>query len=73
MSCSICLTNKAQPIPGPRHFELLTRLVAEESAIGNLVPDAVLVALALEYGATIASTDNDFRRFAVPWINPAKE
>lgn len=59
--------------PGPRHFELLTHLVAEESATGNLVPDAVLVALALEYGATIASTDNDFRRFAVPWINPAKE
>ena len=58
--------------PGPRHFELLSRFIAAENAIGNLVPDAVLAALAQEFGATVASTDDDFRRFDVPWINPSK-
>ena len=56
--------------PGPRHFDILKKFVADENATGDLVPDAVLAAMALEIGATVASTDNDFRRFAVPWINP---
>jgi predicted nucleic acid-binding protein len=42
-------------------------------ATGPLLPDAVLAALALENGATVASTDQDFRRFpTVKWINPLK-
>jgi hypothetical protein len=33
--------------------------------------DAVLAALAMEHGARLASTDQDFRRFpALQWINP---
>ena len=57
--------------PGPRHLELLARFVESEGATGNLTPDAVIAALAIEQGATIASTDNDFRRFGVRWVNPA--
>lgn len=57
--------------PGPRHVELLERVVAEYSAAGALLSDAVLAAMALENGATLASTDQDFRRFAsIRWINP---
>jgi uncharacterized protein len=60
--------------PGPRHLDLLHHLVTEFGATGALVPDAALAALALENGATVASTDQDFRRFAsVKWINPVKQ
>jgi toxin-antitoxin system PIN domain toxin len=57
--------------PGPRHAELLERLVIMYGATGGLVTDAVLAALALENGATLASTDQHFRRFSeLRWINP---
>jgi uncharacterized protein len=57
--------------PGPRHAEILERLLSAYSVSGALVTDAVLAALALEHGATVASTDQDFRRFPeVRWINP---
>jgi uncharacterized protein len=57
--------------PGPRHAELLTRLVIEHRATGPLVSDAVLAALALENGASVASCDQDFSRFTgLCWINP---
>jgi toxin-antitoxin system PIN domain toxin len=57
--------------PGPLHAEILERLVGEYAAIGPLVTDAVLAALAMEYGALLASTDRDFRRFPeLRWLNP---
>lgn len=57
--------------PGPHHAEILEKLVTEYQASGPLVSDAVLAAMAIEYGAVLASTDNDFRRFpTVRWINP---
>lgn len=57
--------------PGPRHVEILEKLVTEYQASGPLVSDAVLAAIAIEYGAILASTDNDFRRFpTLRWINP---
>jgi predicted nucleic acid-binding protein len=38
---------------------------------GNLTSDAHLATLAVEHGATLYSTDNDFSRFQfVKWINP---
>jgi toxin-antitoxin system PIN domain toxin len=50
--------------PGPRHLELL-RLVCEEAdATGELVPDAVIAAIALEHGCAVASFDRDFARFS---------
>lgn len=38
---------------------------------GPLVMDAVLVALAIEHGATLCTTDRDFSRFpGLKWMNP---
>lgn len=57
--------------PGARHLELLERLVIEGQAAGPLLTDAALAALALENGASLASTDRDFSRFpGLRWINP---
>lgn len=57
--------------PGPRHPEILKRLILEHGVTGPLVTDAVLAALALETGAFLASTDQDFRRFPdLRWTNP---
>ena len=49
--------------PGPRHLTLLKKVCAEGDATGDLVPDAVLVALALEHGCEVATMDRDFARF----------
>jgi uncharacterized protein len=60
-------------LPGPRHGELLQRLVIEHQAVGPLMTDAVLAALAMENGASLASTDQDFARFkGLRWVNPLK-
>jgi toxin-antitoxin system PIN domain toxin len=57
--------------PGPLHAEILERLVCDYGAAGPLVTDAVLAALAIEHGALLASTDQDFRRFPdLRWLNP---
>jgi len=49
---------------GPRHLSILRRLCDEGDATGDLIPDAVLGAIAVEHGATIATLDRDFARFA---------
>lgn len=49
--------------PGERHLALVRRLCEEADAGGDLVPDAVLGAIALEHGAAVASLDRDFARF----------
>jgi predicted nucleic acid-binding protein len=55
------------PQPGPRHAAILERLVVGTGARAGMVTDA---ALAIENGATLASTDHDFRRFpALKWVN----
>jgi uncharacterized protein len=57
--------------PGQLHAEILEKLVSDYGATGPLVTDAVLAALAIEYGASLASTDQGFRRFPdVRWLNP---
>lgn len=59
--------------PESRHLEWLRRLVIDHRASGPLLTDAVLAALAMENGATLASTDQDFSRFRdLRWINPLK-
>jgi hypothetical protein len=50
--------------PGPRHREILTGILTESQSRGPLVTDAHLAALAIEHGATLCTTDRDFRRFA---------
>lgn len=49
--------------PGPRHLALLRELCAEAGATADLVPDAVIAAVAAEHGCTIATLDRDFARF----------
>lgn len=57
--------------PGPRHIEILERLIADHGATGPRLTDAVLAAIVLEHGATLATTDRDFARFAgLRWFNP---
>jgi hypothetical protein len=57
--------------PGPRHAEILEQLVVDYRISGPLFTDAALAALAIEHGATLASTDRDFSRFPhLRWINP---
>ncbi len=47
-----------------RHAEILGRILRESGAAGNLVPDAHIVALALEHGVDeILTFDGDFARF----------
>lgn len=58
--------------PTHRHLALLRGLLAGAGTAGNLVTDAHLAALALEYDATIVSFDRDFGRFeGVRWRLPA--
>ncbi len=50
------------------HF---TALVRDSGATANLIPDALLGALAIEHGLEVATVDADFARFAgVRWTNP---
>ncbi len=50
--------------PGPRHAALLGALLIGAGTAGNLTTDAHLAAIAIEHGATLASFDRDFIRFA---------
>lgn len=57
--------------PGERHWPLVRDLAAGTQAIGPLLMDAVLAALAIEHGATLVTTDRDFARFPdLRWENP---
>jgi toxin-antitoxin system PIN domain toxin len=57
--------------PGEQHWQVLRSLLRTTGTAGNLVSDAHLAAVAIEQGATIHSTDHDFRRFpGVEHVNP---
>jgi toxin-antitoxin system PIN domain toxin len=57
--------------PGPRHWDIFTRLCAKADAKGNLVQDAWLAALAMESGCEWITTDRDFARFpGLRWNRP---
>ena len=60
----------AEPRPG--HLQVVTRLLESVGSTGgNLVTDAHLAALAVQYRATVVSFDRDFERFGVPWSVPS--
>jgi toxin-antitoxin system PIN domain toxin len=59
---------QAQPLhlpvaPGPRHLMLLRRLCDEGDALGDLIGDAVIAAVAAEHSCEIVTLDRDFARF----------
>ena len=49
--------------PGPRHLALLRELCDEADASGDLMPDAVLAAIAVEHHCGVVTLDRDFARF----------
>ena len=49
--------------PGERFWPILRDLIEAAQVSGALMTDAALAALALEHGATLATTDRDFLRF----------
>ncbi len=59
------------PTPGDGYAGILKDLVEAHAPSGNLGPDAMLAALAIEHGVTLCSSDTDFARFAaLRWENP---
>lgn len=61
------------PTPGTRHRDILEKLLVDGDFRGNLVTDAHLAALAIEYGTSICSFDSDFARFpGLHWSSPSR-
>lgn len=57
--------------PGRRHQEILLVQMLASQVRGPETTNAVIASLAIENGATLASTDLGFRRFPdLNWINP---
>jgi hypothetical protein len=59
--------------PTDRHWVVFEKMLIEGQAVGNLVTDAYLAALAIQHGCQLMSTDADFARFPMlKWTNPLK-
>jgi toxin-antitoxin system PIN domain toxin len=57
--------------PTERHWVVFQQMLTSGQAVGNLVTDAHLAALAIEHGCELFSTDADFARFPkLKWKNP---
>jgi len=57
--------------PTVGHWGTVNALLRAAGVAGNLTSDAHLAAIAIEHAATIASADNDFRRFpGLDYFNP---
>ena len=57
-------------VAGPSHVGTVSQLLTAAGTAGNLVTDAQIAALAMEYGATVHTADTDFARFKdVNWEN----
>jgi toxin-antitoxin system PIN domain toxin len=59
--------------PTDRHLAVLRDLLVPLGTAGNLTSDAHLAAVAIEHGATLYSSDNDFSRFpGLRWSDPLR-
>lgn len=57
--------------PGETHWLILSRLLADSGAAGNLTNDAHIAAIAIQHGYVVYSADNDFKRFqGIRHVNP---
>ena len=57
--------------PGDQHWSVFKKLLIAGQAWGPLVTDAQLVAMTMEFGGVLHTTDRDFGRFAgLRWTNP---
>lgn len=59
------------PEPTARHFDVLRGLLLSAGTAGNLTTDAHIAALAVEYGARVATFDRDFARFDITVVVPS--
>ena len=58
-------------VPGEQHWRIFRQTMAEGQASGDLVSDAQIAALTIEYGGVLYTTDRDFTRFpGLRWRNP---
>lgn len=60
----LALPNVDVLTPGPRHLQIMQRLLGEAGVAGSLTTDAHLAAMAIEHQCTLASNDLDFSRFS---------
>jgi len=59
--------------PGESHLDCLRAVCTEGEAAADLMPDAVVAALAFEHGAEVVSFDRDFARFPrLRWSRPER-
>lgn len=65
-TCRVWLAQPSATVVGPtiRHLDVLAGLLSSSGTAGNLVSDAHLAALAVEYAAELVTFDADFGRFA---------
>jgi toxin-antitoxin system PIN domain toxin len=57
--------------PTEHHWIIFQRMLRDGKAVGNLVTDAHLAALAVEHNCILQTTDVDFSRFkGLKWNNP---
>lgn len=57
--------------PTEQHWTIFQQMLRSGNAVGNLVSDAHLAALAVEHNCVLHSTDADFSRFrGLKWKNP---
>lgn len=60
--------------PGDHHWTIFQQMLRSGNAVGNLVSDAHLAALAVEHNCVLQSTDADFSRFrGLKWRNPLRQ
>ena len=58
-------------LPTEKHWTIFSGLIVEGQTSGAMMMDAHLAALAIEHGATLATTDRDFVRFSkLKTVNP---
>jgi uncharacterized protein len=59
--------------PTDQHWTVYQQMLRNGNAVGNLVADAHLAALAVEHNCVLYSTDADFSRFrGLKWKNPIR-
>jgi hypothetical protein len=57
--------------PGEQHWSIFQVMLRDGKAIGSLVSDAHLAAMAVEHNCILHSADVDFARFKrLKWNNP---
>jgi toxin-antitoxin system PIN domain toxin len=63
--------NAVRVTPGEHHWDIFTDLCSRTRAIGNLVADAYLAALAIESECEFVTLDRDFAKFpGLRWRHP---